>query len=79
MLRFDLDKKFKDTDYMDASERMYFKGLRERNVVSIFNVAICKKEDCREETPTTKNFCSLECKTVSEGGEKEDGDVEEKW
>jgi len=77
-LQLKLNREFKDTDFMDVEERINFKELRAAGIITIFNIAFCTSEGCPREIPTTKKFCSLECKMLSEE-EEEDEDDEEKW
>jgi len=69
-LAFSLGVKFKKEDFMNGVEMIEFKKLRASGAVSIFQIKICDCEECREEIPKSKKFCSLNCKRKNEGIEE---------
>jgi len=69
-LAFSLGVKFKKEDFMSGIETIEFKKLRASGAVSIFQIKTCECEECTEEIPKSKKFCSSSCKRKNEGIEE---------
>lgn len=67
---------FDDKPYMSSAENGEFKRFRDAGVVTVFGLATCAAEGCKNEVPRGKKlYCSLACWQKEEG--RADGKDEE--